>query len=179
MTTRHIDNDVAASAERELSDERARPIAEAVAKVRPESGVLLVEDDPDTQWRLARMLAVHGARVVGTSSGEAALAVIEQWPADIVLIDQSLPGMDGLEVARQIRRKFPSMPVVLMSTEESSDLRIAAKLAGAVETLIKPFRFEALSHLMTSILSTGIAVEAAKLVDGLTEGVAEELAPAE
>ena len=44
-------------------------------KLARDSGVLVVEDDPDTQWRLARMLTVHGARVVGTSSGEAAIAI--------------------------------------------------------------------------------------------------------
>jgi len=145
----------------------------ALAKVRPENGVLLVEDDPDMQWRLARLLTLSGARVVGTSSGEAALAVIEQWPADLVLIDQSLPGMSGLEIARKIRALHPGMPVVLMSSEENADLRLAAKIAGAVELLIKPFRIESISEIF------------ARLKQAVAAGVAsnepprEELAAAE
>jgi DNA-binding NtrC family response regulator len=135
-----------------------------------QNGVLLVEDDPDTQWRLARLLTVHGARVVGTSSGEAALAVIEQWPADLVLVDQTLPGMDGLEVARTIRARHPGMKVVLMSSEESADLRLAAKVAGAIETLIKPFRVEAIAELLHRIQQAGVEIVA---------GATEELAPAE
>jgi len=147
--------------------------AKALAKVRPENGVLLVEDDPDMQWRLARLLTLSGARVVGTSSGEAALAVIEQWPADLVLIDQSLPGMSGLEIARKIRALHPGMPVVLMSSEENADLRLAAKIAGAVELLIKPFRIESISEIF------------ARLKQAVAAGVAsnepprEELAAAE
>ncbi|UJR82559.1 response regulator [Sandaracinus amylolyticus] len=146
---------------------------EVVAKMPRESGVLVVEDDPDTQWRLARMLTVHGARVVGTSSGEAALAVIAQWPADLVLIDQGLPGISGLEVARRIRQEHPGIPVVLMSSEESHDLRLAAKVAGAALMLIKPFRVEVLFELLQRLTNAG-----AELVEELVDGDGE-LAPAE
>lgn len=145
----------------------------ALAKVRPENGVLLVEDDPDMQSRLARLLTLHGARVVGTSSGEAALAVIEQWPADLVLIDQSLPGTSGLEIARKIRALHPSMPVVLMSSEENAELRLAAKIAGAVGLLIKPFRIESISDIFARLKQAVAA--------GVTsaDGQGEDLAAAE
>ncbi len=129
--------------------------SEGFTKMARERGVLVVEDDPDTQWRLARMLTVHGARVVGTSSGEAALALIEQWPADLVLVDQGLPGISGLEVARRIRQQHPEIPVVLMSTEENTDLRLAAKIAGAASMLIKPFRVEVLFEVLGRIKDAG------------------------
>ncbi len=167
------------------------PAASAPAEPAPErrgisreSGVLVVEDDPDMQWRIARMLTVHGARVVGTSSGEAALALIEQWPADLVLVDQGLPGISGLEVARRIRHQHPGIPVVLMSTEESTDLRLAAKVAGAALMLIKPFRVEIIFELLQRMKDAG-----AKLAEdaGLVAAAHEEseaafdpgLAPAE
>jgi DNA-binding response OmpR family regulator len=151
-------------------------VGSAVAEVTRESGVLVVEDDPDMQWRLARMLTVQGARVVGTSSGEAALALIEQWPADLVLVDQGLPGISGLEVARRIRQRHPGIPVVLMSAEESSDLRLAAKVAGAVEMLIKPFRVETLSGLLERVRSVGVKL----VVESLGADAADlDLAPAE
>jgi DNA-binding response OmpR family regulator len=154
----------------ELLTPEALPIGEAVevavARASRESGVLVVEDDPDTQWRLARMLTVHGARVVGTSSGEAALALIEQWPADLVLVDQGLPGISGLEVARRIRQQHPGIAVVLMSTEESTDLRLAAKVAGAAQMLIKPFRVEVVFEMLQRIKDAGakLAADAAGLV---------------
>lgn len=130
-------------------DSKLEVAEKAVRSAPPQAGVLVVEDDPDMQWRLARMLTVHGARVVGTSSGEGALALMEQWPADLVLIDDGLPGMSGLDVARQLRQRFPGVPVVLMSAQETPDLHLAARVAGAVALLAKPLRVEALVEILS------------------------------
>lgn len=127
---------------------------QAVAAVSPERqpcGILVVEDDPDLQWRLARTLTVQGNRVVGTSSGDGALALISQWPVDLVLIDEDLPGMTGLEVARRIRQSHPDIPVVLMAVQEDPQVQVAAQLAGVVACLTKPFRLEVLAELIESL----------------------------
>ncbi|MGF1469532.1 MAG: response regulator [Sandaracinaceae bacterium] len=79
-------------------------------------GVLVVEDDPDTQWRLARTLAIRNRRVVGTSSAEAALEVLREWRADAVLLDDSLPGISGVELASLLRVRVPEVRVVLMTS---------------------------------------------------------------
>ena len=129
-------------------DTKLELAAKAVASAPPQAGVLVVEDDPDMQWRLARMLTVHGARVVGTSSGEGALALMAQWPADLVLVDDGLPGISGLDVARLLRQRFPGVPVVLMSSQENADLRLAARVAGAVALMAKPLRVESLLELL-------------------------------
>jgi CheY-like chemotaxis protein len=125
----------------------------AIASVPPsrERGVLVVEDDPDLQWRLARMLTLRGNRVVGTSSGEAALALMSQWPVDLVLVDDCLPGMSGVELARQIAADFPDVPVVFMSSEDNGELRLAARLAGVVAVLVKPFAVDSLVDLLRSL----------------------------
>ena len=86
--------------------------ARTIAQSRPRHrSVLLVEADPDLQWSLARMLTVDGNRVVGTSSGEGALTVIEQWDAELALVASKLPGMSGIEVARQLREWNPDLLV--------------------------------------------------------------------
>ncbi len=125
----------------------------AVASVPPtrERGVLVVEDDPDTQWRLARMLTVRGNRVVGTSSAEAALELMQLWPVDLVLVDDGLPGMSGLDLAREIHVRFPTVPVVIMSSEESGRARLAARLSGAVAVIAKPFGLDSLAELLRSL----------------------------
>ena len=125
----------------------ARTIAESRPRHR---GVLLVEGDPDLQWSLARMLTVNGNRVVGTSSGEGALAVIEQWDADLALVSSSLPGMSGVEVARNLRSKKPDLLVILM--DDASPERETREASPAVAArLAKPFRFEALRALLDSL----------------------------
>jgi DNA-binding response OmpR family regulator len=113
-------------------------------------GVLLVENDPDLQWRLARTLTVGGNRVVGTSSSDGALALMAQWPVDVVLVAEDLPGMDGVELAKHIRRDHPEVPIVLMA-EEGPDVELAARMAGATAWLVKPFRVEELERILAQL----------------------------
>ena len=124
----------------------------AVATIPPTRvrGVLVVEDDPDLQWTLARMLTVRGNRVVGTSSGEGALELMAQWPVDLVLVDDSLPGMSGMEFAERVRELYPDTPVVLMSSDEVGNGSPAGERVGAIATILKPFRPEALIELLQS-----------------------------
>ncbi len=114
-------------------------------------GVLVVEDDPDLQWRLARVLTIQGYRVVGTSSGDGALALIAEWPVDLALVAEDLPGMDGLQVTEAIRARNPDISVVLMGNDQNSDFEISARMAGAVACLAKPFRMETLTGLIDSM----------------------------
>ncbi len=112
--------------------------------------VLVVESDPDLQWNLARMLTVHGNRVVGTSSGDGALAVNELWSADLALVSSTLPHMTGLEVAKRLRTQNPDLLVILMDDATPSvgadepSTAIAARLP-------KPFRFEMLRAILDSL----------------------------
>ncbi len=124
----------------------------AVATIPPTRvrGVLVVEDDPDLQWTLARTLTVRGNRVVGTSSGEGALELMAQWPVDLVLVDDTLPGMSGAELVRKLGELHPDTPVVMMSSEEGPSAPPAGDLVGAVATIMKPFRPEALIELLRS-----------------------------
>lgn len=129
--------------------ERARWAVATIPPTRTR-GVLVVEDDPDLQWQLARMLTVRGNRVVGTSSAEGAIELMKQWPVDLVLVDDGLPGMSGMDLARTIRDLFPEVPVVMMQSEESTESILAAKLAGVVAVVTKPFLPETLLELLRS-----------------------------
>ena len=75
--------------------------------------VVVVESDPDHQWRLARTLTTLGNRVVGTSSGDGALALVAEWSVDLAIVAEDLPGMDGLELIRRLRDQAPQLTVVL------------------------------------------------------------------
>ncbi len=133
----------------------ARTIAESDPTHR---SVLLVESDPDLQWSLARMLTVNGNRVVGTSSGDGALAVIEQWGPDLALVASSLPGASGVEVARLLREKNPDLLVILMD-EPSVERSVVERSKDVSAYLAKPFRFEALRKLIDSLQLTPAPAE--------------------
>ena len=100
--------------------------------------VLVVESDPDHQWRLARTLTALGNRVVGTSSGDGALALVAEWSVDLAIVAEDLPGMDGLELIRRLRRRTPELAVVLLvgphvPAPRMEGVRVCAKpLAGPV-----------------------------------------------
>ncbi len=139
--------------------QKLQSAARTIAESRPRHrSVLLVESDPDLQWRLARMLTVDGNRVVGTSSGDGALTVIEQWDAELALVASSLPGASGIEVARRLRERNPDLLVILME-EEAADPVPTERSTDVSAYLVKPFRFEALRALIESLQLTPAPAE--------------------
>jgi DNA-binding response OmpR family regulator len=143
----------------EARAQRLESAARTIAESRPRHrSVLLVESDPDLQWSLARMLTVDGNRVVGTSSGEGALTVIEQWDADLALVASNLPGTSGVEVARQLREWNPDLLVILMG-EETTEPATRERSSYVTAYLPKPFPFEALRALIESLQLTPAPAE--------------------
>ena len=143
----------------ESSAPKLESAARTIAESRPRHrGVLLVESDPDLQWSLARMLTVDGNRVVGTSSGEGALTVIEQWDPDLALVASDLPGASGVEVARRLRERNPDLLVILMSDEVPGPVA-REHSTGVSAYLAKPFRFESLRALIESLQLTPAPAE--------------------
>jgi len=143
----------------EARAQKLETAARTIAERRPRRrSVLLVESDPDLQWNLARMLTVHGNRVVGTSSAEGALTVIERWAPDLALVASSLPGTSGAEVARLLREKNPDLLVILMR-EEAPEPVSQRQSTDVSAYLVKPFRFEALRALIESLQLTPAPAE--------------------
>lgn len=125
-----------------IHDADTRPLPPRPA--RDAGDVVVVDRDPETQTRVARTLTGHGARVVATGSPDAALALMSEWPADLVLVAEP----DGLDLARRIRTDHPKAQVVLVTANESEELRASASIAGVLGLLSKPFRLEALFRLL-------------------------------
>lgn len=134
----------------------ARAVVKAV--VRP-SAILLVQDDPDLQWRLARTLTVHGHRVVGTSSSDGAMALMSQWQVDMVVIDADLPGSSALDLAKRIRANHSGIAIALAG-DGGHEHHLAARLSGAFASLIKPLRVEAISELLSALPGRTVALPA-------------------
>ena len=105
--------------------------------------VLIVEDEPDLARIVKRHVESLGYRVNVAPSGEDALAMAQD-PFDLVLLDVMLPGIDGLEVCRQLRLRSQYMPV-LMLTARSSDIdKVMGLESGADDYLTKPFSVQEL-----------------------------------
>lgn len=111
-----------------------------------ERSVLVVEPDPEVQSQMARTLRKRGLRVIGTSSGDGALALVSEWEVDLILVSADLPGRAGVEVTRLIHEACPGAQIVMMAATVDSHVREAARLAGAVGCVGKPLELEHLER---------------------------------
>ncbi|UGQ48916.1 response regulator transcription factor [Massilia endophytica] len=102
--------------------------------------VLLVEDDAILADGLARVLAGHGMSVDTLGSGSEADAALQRsQPADVLVLDVGLPGMDGFEVVRRLRGRGSSLPVLLLTARDAVEDRVRGLETGADDYLVKPF----------------------------------------
>ena len=106
--------------------------------------VLVVEDDERIRTAVRLALENEGWEVIEARSGEEALQVFPEADADIVLIDIMLPGIDGFEVCRTVRRQS-DIPVVMVTARDDTHDVVAGLEAGADDYLTKPFAPKELS----------------------------------
>ena len=124
--------------------------------------VLLVEDDPSMQTALKRALQNRGMEVHLCSDGRAALAEWQAREPDIVMLDLTLPGMDGLAVLEQARRAALKTPVLILTARGTVGDRIIGLNTGADDYLPKPFDLDELEARLRALhrRRTPSAVEA-------------------
>ena len=116
--------------------------------------ILLVEDDEDTRFLMRLELERRGYRLIEAEDGEKAVALAQQERPDIILMDISLPRMDGLEATKQIRNhdRKHAIPVVAVTAHQESDFREEAKASGFDAYVTKPIDFDWLSELMVGLI---------------------------
>jgi DNA-binding response OmpR family regulator len=106
--------------------------------------ILIVEDETAIVRFLERGLAAHGHRVISANDGEAGARLALEEPVDVVLLDISLPRLDGREALKRIRLRRPELPVLMLTARDDIPNRVGALDAGADDYLTKPFVFEEL-----------------------------------
>ena len=118
----------------------------------PRMQLLLVEDDPTMQTTLTRALERRGIRVTALGEGAAAL---RQWAArlpDAVVLDLTLPGLDGLQVLQQARTRGLRTPVLILTARGTVGDRVLGLNAGADDYLPKPFDLDELEARLRALL---------------------------
>ena len=113
--------------------------------------VLLVEDEENLSSLVEAYLAQEGYRVASVASGGAALELLEREPVRLVVLDLTLPDMDGLDVCRQIRA-HSNVPVVMLTARDEESDRLAGLGAGADDYIGKPFSPQELVARMKAVL---------------------------
>jgi two-component system phosphate regulon response regulator PhoB len=103
--------------------------------------ILVVEDDEDILQLLKYNLSKEGYRVTGVISGEEALKFLKSGAADLVLLDLMLPGMDGLEVCRRLKREAQTgrIPLIMLTAKGEETDFVTCLVLGADDYITKPF----------------------------------------
>ena len=104
--------------------------------------VLLVDDDARIRRVVGAGLELEGFTVVGASGGKAALEAIERIDPAVMLLDLTMPDLDGLEVLRRLRASDRDLPVCVLSARDEISDRVAGLEAGADDYVVKPFALE-------------------------------------
>ena len=118
--------------------------------------MLIVDDDAPVRRALQRTLGAEGYATVLAADGGAALAEVEREPPDVIVLDAIMPGMDGLSVARRLRAKGVSIPILMLTARDAVGDRVAGLDAGADDYLVKPFATEELLARVRALLRRGI-----------------------
>ena len=106
--------------------------------------VLLVEDDPSVRGAVERALRGAGHKVDQVTAGDKGLAAATATPYDAIVLDRGLPGLDGLEVCRQLRSTGSSVPILMLTARAAVTDRVEGLDAGADDYLVKPFALDEL-----------------------------------
>jgi CheY-like chemotaxis protein len=111
---------------------------------------LVVEDFEDSRFMMRRLLEMAGYHVVEASDGEQAVKLAVAAKPVLILMDLSLPKLDGLAATRQIRSKrgLKRVPIVAVSAHDSPQSRDEALAAGCDEYVTKPIDFDQLSEVL-------------------------------
>ena len=104
---------------------------------------------------LERTLTADGYAVEEAADGGAALAAVERSAPDLVVLDVTLPGLDGLAVCRRLRRAGLALPILLLTARDAVPDRVAGLDAGADDYLVKPFAAEELLARVRALLRRG------------------------
>jgi CheY-like chemotaxis protein len=133
-----------------LAEESIQPVVSAKAK---RLRVVIADDDRDAVMTLSALLEHEGHEVREVYRGSEVLRMVRDFDPDVALLDISMPGMTGYDVAREIRQVFGERRPTLVAVtgwKKTSD-RILAQIAGFDHHLAKPFEPEALLDLLQTV----------------------------
>ncbi len=116
--------------------------------------ILVVEDFEDNRFMMRRLLEMSGYRVVEAENGEEAVTRAGEEQPDLILMDLSLPLLDGLAATRRIRQnaELRDVPVIAVSAHDTADFHAEALAAGCNEYVTKPIDFDQLEEVLSRLL---------------------------
>ena len=101
--------------------------------------IVVADDDADITGLLEKLLRAEGYTVVAVNDGDAAVAAHEREKPDLMVLDWSMPGKDGLEVCAAVRKKDERVLLLLLTGQKTEQKKVAGLAGGADDYITKPF----------------------------------------
>ncbi len=114
--------------------------------------ILVIDDDPAVTSLLKRGLSYEGFAVATARSGVEGLTLARERPADLVVLDVMMPGLNGYEVLQRLRAADEQVPVLMLTAKDTTADQVQGLESGADDYVIKPFTFEVLLARIRSLL---------------------------
>jgi DNA-binding NtrC family response regulator len=116
--------------------------------------ILIIDDEPEICWIMKKVLSEKGYEVFTAFNGEQGVEQVAQTVPDLVFLDIKLPGIDGLEVLRQVKEKYPSLPVIILSAFDDVNAAVRAMKLGAYDYISKPLNVDEMHITLKNALKT-------------------------
>jgi len=104
--------------------------------------ILIVDDEPSIQEALSGILVDEGFVPVNAETAEQAINILSEEEVDLVLLDIWMPGMDGIEALKQIKKIHPELPVIMISGHGTIETAVQATKIGAYDFFEKPLSYD-------------------------------------
>ncbi|HEX8846178.1 MAG TPA: response regulator [Pyrinomonadaceae bacterium] len=120
----------------------------------PPLTIMVVEDFEDNRFMMRRLLEMSGYQVLEAINGEEAVRLAQRERPHLILMDLSLPQLDGLAATRRIRQhpELRAVPIVAVSAHDTADFHADALAAGCNDYVTKPIDFDQLEELLNRLL---------------------------
>jgi DNA-binding response OmpR family regulator len=119
----------------------------------PPKKILVVDDEPEVRQLMEHFLTERGYEVRIAENGRLALAALDTFMADVVLLDMHMPEMDGLETLKRLAVRSPSLPVIMVTVNDDVETTTHLLQMGAADYVPKPFNLEYLEQAINIQLS--------------------------
>jgi DNA-binding response OmpR family regulator len=119
----------------------------------PPKKILVVDDEPEVRQLMEHFLTQRGYEVCIAENGQQALAALDTFMADVVLLDMHMPVMDGIETLKRLAVRSPSLPVIMVTVNDDMETTTRLLQLGAADYVPKPFNLEYLEQAINIQLS--------------------------
>jgi len=131
--------------------------------------IVVVDDDLSLCHFLKRTLSQKGYQVTSCTTGSEAIRFVDEQETDLVLLDNKLPDLTGLEILKEMRQKHPKIPIIIMTAFGTADTAIEAMCLGAFDYILKPFELEEISEIVEKGLEANKLMKRAVAIPALSE----------